>query len=86
MKTAKQVIAEHLGMDIDDVNGYKYQTGGFTTTVFAIGDFYYCAAKNFSKAAKPKKAETPDFDWVEIPDSWVNRYGWRVYRANATKD
>lgn len=86
MKTAREALANHLSMDMSNMKYYVYQDGRYTKTVYALNDAYYCAAKDANKLPKPTRKETAPFNWIEIPDTWVNRYGWKIFRATETID
>lgn len=78
MKTSKQAIAAHLGMDSADLTEYNYHPGRFTISVYAVGDNYYCASKTLKKAwaIRPNGMR---FNWVDTNDTFCNSYGYKVF-------
>lgn len=80
MKTNKEALASHLGMNISDLTDYNYQPERFTKTVYGLSDAYWCASKN-SILPLPISKNTDKFNWVEVV-SYVNRYGYRVYKSD----
>jgi len=80
MKTSKEALCTHLNADWYSLSEYAYHPGRYSRTVYAIADGYYCATKD-GKLPKPTKSTEPNFEWVEVPDAWVNKYGFKIYKA-----
>jgi hypothetical protein len=81
MKTGKEALATHLGLDYSELSHYSYQPGQFTRTVYAIDDGYYVAVKDKSQLPKPTRASGRKFQWREVEDKYLNSKGWRIYKA-----
>lgn len=80
-KNAKIALANHLGWDVADLKDCEYQRSQFTKAVYVIGNDYYCAVKNGQPLPKAKAGSTAtDFNWIEIPDSFVNQFEWKIYK------
>lgn len=77
--TQKRAVAEHVGMDLRDIDSYRYQpsrTG--SVAVFVIGDRYFCAV-----SADKKRPELPAWiDWSQKADNYVEHYGWTVFEGS----
>lgn len=82
IKSAKSALANHFGWDIAEMKDYEYQAGLYTKQVFSVGaDDYYCASTDPKKLPKPvSKNRGSDFNWVEVPDNFVNKYGWKIFK------
>lgn len=81
MKTAKEALANHLYMDMADMKDYIYQPGRYTRAVYALHDGYYCAVKDEKKLPQPTRHETSKLKWVQQSDSWCEKYGWKIFKA-----
>lgn len=81
MKSSKEALATHLGMDMSDLSDYNYQPGRFTRAVYAVDDNYYCAVKTFNDLPKPTRKSVEPLHWREEPDPYVNKYGYHVFKA-----
>jgi len=83
----KEALASHLNMDYADLSYYEYQSGRFSRAVYAFDDAYYCVVKDPKKVAKSlRKAENHNFNWVEVPDYWVNGYGWLIFKSDVISE
>lgn len=81
MKSAKEALATHLGMDTAELTEYRYQPGRFTKTVYAVADSYYCAGKDSLSLPKPTRESGMTISWAEVPDPYVNGCGWKIFSA-----
>lgn len=79
MKTSIEALATHLNNDVADLRDYEYKSGRFSKRVFAFDHGYYCAVRNVSELPKPTRKNEDAFEWVEIPDRFVNAYGWLIF-------
>jgi hypothetical protein len=77
MKTKKEAIATFLGMDTTELKDYTYQEGRTNSPVYSVSNKYYCATKN----SKPSKHRDIIFDWVEIPNDFINRQGFKIWKS-----
>lgn len=80
IKSAKSALATHLGWDIADMKECEYKHGCYSKSVYVIGNDYYCATKNTSKLPKPHSHSHQEFDWKEVVDSFVNDFGWHIFK------
>lgn len=81
MKTAKEALATHLGMDYSDLSHYNYQPGRFTRAIYAVDDGYYVAVRHQSQLPKQTRKFGGDLKWKEVVDSHVNSKGWKIFKA-----
>jgi len=81
MKSNKEALATHLGMDMRDLRDYTYQPGRFTRAVYAVDDKYYCVVKDIKDLPKPTRKHVDPLQWQEESDPYVNKYGFRVFKA-----
>ncbi len=77
MKSSKEALATHLGMDIAELKNYVYQSGYFTKPVYTIENRYYCCSKN--TPAKSRDSYGTQFIWIEVKDEFVNKHGWKIF-------
>jgi len=78
-------LATHLEYDNKELAEYKYQPGRFTRTVYALNDAYYCATADKKKLPKNTRGDA-NFKWVEVPDRFVNDFGYFIFKATETED
>ncbi len=82
IKTSKQALATHLGMDFADMEHYRYRGRVQTIPVYAVGNEYYCSSK--TKPAKEIGSNiTDELKWGEVKDDFVNRDGWKIFQAKS---
>lgn len=81
MKTAKEALACHLGMDISDLTDYNYQPGRYTKTIYGLSHGYYVAVRSINDLPKPTRKNVTEFKWVEKVDNFVNKYGWLIFTS-----
>ncbi len=74
MKQAPEIIAFHLGQDIQDIKDGLYQY--HTPSVYTHGDDYYCCPR---KGQKPPVREFSETEWVLSGEE----YGRKIYRMEA---
>lgn len=79
MKTAKEALATHLGMNYADLSEYNYQYGHWSKSIYAIGDNYFCCVKEGQKPATPTRKGVANKEWTELKDEYVNKYGWKLF-------
>lgn len=80
IKTAKSALAHHWNMDYAEVKDYRYTGVQYNKPVYAIGNAYYCASRN--KPAKEVGINiTDELEWVEQKDDFVNKHGWKIFKA-----
>ena len=75
-KRANEIIGETLGMNVNDVTEYRYQSTRTSIPVYAIGDTYYCCP--IAGRLPPK-----GWEWRPIEDQFfAQREGRTVYSAS----
>lgn len=76
-RTAKELVAIHLGYDITEMNDYRYQpTRHVRPALFTIGDYYYCAPMGYSL---PK-----EWKW-ELVGTYYDRNVYRAHMNDTTE-
>jgi hypothetical protein len=74
MKTAPEIIALHLGWDLEEVRAQEYQSGRYSCAVYTCNNDYYCCPP---QGAKPPKVD--GWKWLCV-GTYHNR---RVYHSPA---
>ncbi len=80
IKTARQALATHWGIDFADVPDYHYTAILYNIPVYAIGNDYFCASKK-SPAKEIGMNITDELQWSEVKDEFVNKEGWKIFKA-----
>lgn len=76
--TQKRAVAEHIGMNLQDIDSYRYQPGRTgSVAVFAVGNDYFCALPERGAGALPAWIR-----WEQQQDRYVEHYGWKVFRGS----
>lgn len=78
IKTKRQAVAQHLGMDSSEMEDYRYHYGHTSQPVYALDDTYYCAVKKGQKPATHR--EGMDWKWTEVKDDYVNGFGYKIFK------
>ncbi len=82
IKTAKQALAQHWQMDLDDMSHYRYKGRLTDKPVYSIDNEYYCASKG--KPSKEIGTNIGDtYQWEEVKDDFVNSQGWKIFKASS---
>ena len=74
MKTSKEALATHLGMDYSDLNDCRYQYGRTPYPIYNIGETYYCCFKGSKKLWN-----SDTIIWVEVKDEYIDSFGFRIF-------
>jgi hypothetical protein len=76
IKTRIQALAVYWGCDVEDVKNCRYQSTRTNIPVFTSDENYWCATK---KNERPASGD--EWCWTEQIDNYVNKYGWRIWKA-----
>lgn len=79
IKSKRDAIAQHLSLDIAEVEDYRYHYGHTTQPVYAFTSSYYCATKMNQRPAKHRDGMA--WEWVEVKDDYVNRGGYKIWKS-----
>lgn len=71
-----EAIATHLNEDAMDVKGRRYQPTRTPCAVYAAGNDYLTATKNFRQPRSDKH-----WVWVNIPSPRAIAFGWWIWKA-----
>lgn len=80
---AGYAVANHLGMNGDDFEEYRYQPTRTPCPVYAVGDHYY-AAKRSDSPPKTRFGGPGGWEcgsWKKLEDARDNAYGYTVWQA-----
>lgn len=78
IKTRREALAQHCGLDAAELSDYRYHYGHTSQAVWTIGDDYYTITKGSQKPAVHRSGQK--WKWVEVPDSYVNQSGWKIWK------
>ena len=84
IKTKRQAIAAHLGLDFSETKDYVYHYGRTSQTVYAIDESYYCVTKGNQKPATHR--DGMEWKWVEVSDAFVNKAGYKVWKSEVVNN
>jgi hypothetical protein len=74
--SAKSALASTIGLEISELKEYEYQHGRTARSIYAVGDWYFCAGM--------KPPREPDMKWERHPDQfWAERAGTVVWQAHS---
>ena len=77
--TPKEAIAQHLMMDISELNEYRYHYGFTSIPVYGLTDFYLCCTKKGKSPATYKGEQT--WEWKEVKNDFINNQGLVIWKS-----
>lgn len=78
IKNKKDAICAHLMLDTAELEDYRYHYGHTSQPVYAFTYSYYCATKGKQKPAIHRSGL--QWDWKEVPDPFVNGFGYKIWK------
>lgn len=81
IKSKREAIATYTGMDFYDIEDLRYHQGQTSQPVYAFTDYYLCVARKGQKPAKHRSGM--EWEWEEVVDSYVNGYGYKIWKAKS---
>jgi hypothetical protein len=81
IKNRKEALATFLGMDVAEIDDYRYHYGRTTKPVWAFTSSYYCVTKINEKPAKYRDDESK-WEWVNMPDKLVLEFGYKIWKCS----
>jgi hypothetical protein len=79
VKSRKDALALRLGLDLADVEYYRYHPGATSVPVYAFDYCYYCVTRKTEKPATHR--DGMEWAWVEVKDDYINRDGWHIWKS-----
>lgn len=84
IKSKRDAIATHCGLELSEVEYYRYHYGLTTQPVYAFTDQYYCVTRAGEKPAKHR--EGIKWNWKIVPDAFVNESGYFIWQASGNSE
>jgi len=80
IKSKRQAIATHLGLDASDIEHYRYHYGLTSQPVYAFSDCYYCATKGNQKPATHINGSIV-WKWEAVTDGYLQKSGYKIWKS-----
>ena len=77
VKSKRDAITAHLGLDLADLKDYVYHYGLTTQIVYAFSDAYYCVTRHKESPAKHRENENR-WKWVKQKDDFIKQDGYYI--------
>jgi hypothetical protein len=79
IKTAKEALAQHLGIDYADLKEQTYQPGRYSKPVYTFNESYFTVTKGSAKPAQPTREQMDAIQWQEVKNNYVNGFGFKIW-------